>query len=58
MQIFNQKLEIYERNSIAKIDQKIHSQRKSKNSERNFGFERTGKINFRVISKNFKAIWK
>jgi hypothetical protein len=39
---------------ITKIDSEIHSKRESENSQRNFGFERTRKVDSRVISKIFK----
>jgi hypothetical protein len=39
---------------VAKIDSKIYSERESENSQRNFGFERAGKVDPRVISKIFK----
>jgi len=41
---------------IAQIDQKIYSQRKSSDSPRDFGLERTRKINSRTLSKNFEIV--
>lgn len=56
IQILNCKIEIHEGSSTTKIDQKIYSERKSSNSPRNFGFERTREINFRTLSEDFKTI--
>jgi hypothetical protein len=41
---------------IAKVYQEIYPKRKSENSQRGFRFERTRKVDSRVISKIFKAI--
>jgi hypothetical protein len=43
---------------VAKIDSKIYSERKSENSQRNFGFERAGKVDPRVIPKIFEKSWQ
>ena len=40
---------------IAKIHQEIYSKRKSENSQRNFGFERTRKVDSGVVSKIFET---
>jgi hypothetical protein len=45
----------YGEDEIAKINSQIYSKRKSENSQRNFGFERTGKVDSGVISKIFET---
>jgi hypothetical protein len=40
---------------IAKIHQEIYSKRESEDSQRSFGFERTRKVDSRVISKIFET---
>jgi hypothetical protein len=40
---------------IAKIHQEIYSKRESENSQGNFGFERTRKVDSRFISKIFET---
>ena len=44
---------MFHENEVAKIYSQIYSQRKSSDSPGGFGLERTGKINFGIISKNF-----
>jgi hypothetical protein len=55
MKIFS-KIFYHERNSIAKIDQKIYSKREGADSPRSFGFKRTRKVDPRTLSKNFETI--
>jgi hypothetical protein len=40
---------------VAKIDSKIYSERESEDSQRSFGFERTGKVNSGALSKIFET---
>jgi len=41
---------------IAKVNQKIYQKRESEDPQRNFGFERTRKVNSTTLSKIFKTI--
>jgi len=53
-----EKLEIlnYGKVKIAKINQKVYQKGKGEDSQRGFGFERTGKVDQGTLSKIFKAI--
>jgi hypothetical protein len=42
--------------NITKVDQKIYQKRKSEDSQRNFGFEKTRRRNQKTLSKIFKTI--
>lgn len=59
MQNENLKFKIFEEKNlygfekVTKIDQKIYQKRKSETSQRSFGFERTRKVDFGTLSKNF-----
>ncbi len=46
----------YDLEKVAKINQKIYSQREGQDPPANFRFKRTRKTNFGVIPKNFKTI--
>jgi hypothetical protein len=67
MQILNCKMQnfvlkfgnSYHGGEIAKIDSKIYSEREGEDSQRNFGFKRTRKVDPRVISKIFeRELWQ
>lgn len=62
MQNYNLKFKIWEESNfyglekITKINQKVHQERESENSQRGFGFEKTRGINFPTLSKISKTI--